>query len=52
MLSECQENEDFIRAACSKDEYFSAESLLMVLILQQQRMINELIAKVSEHKKS
>jgi hypothetical protein len=47
MLSECRENEDYIRAANSKDEYFSAELLFMVLILQQQKMINELIAKVS-----
>ena len=47
MLSECRENECYIRAANSKDEFFSAESLFMVLILQQQRMINELIAKVS-----
>ena len=34
MLSECKENEDLVRAANSKDEYFSAESLFMVLILQ------------------
>jgi len=47
MLSECRENEDYITAASSKDEYFSAESLFMLLILQQQKMINELIAKVS-----
>jgi hypothetical protein len=46
MLSECRDNEDYIRAANSKDEYFSAESLFMVLILQQQKMINELIAKI------
>jgi hypothetical protein len=51
MLSECRENEDYIKAASSKDEYFSAESLFMVLISQQQKMINELIAKVSECKK-
>ena len=51
MLSECkQENEDFIRAANSKDEFFSAESLFMVLILQQQKMINELIARLSSDK--
>src|SRR4051812_18742672 len=43
MLSECTENEDYATAASSKDEYFSAESLFMVLILQQQKMINELI---------
>ena len=51
MLSECKENEDHIRAANSKDEFFSAESLFMALILQQQKTINELIAKVSERKK-
>jgi hypothetical protein len=46
MLSECKENEDLVRAANSKDEYSSAESLFMVLILQQQKTINELIAIV------
>jgi hypothetical protein len=51
MLSECKENEDFVRAANSKDEYFSAESLFMALILQQQKTVKELIAKVSERKK-
>jgi hypothetical protein len=51
MLSECKENEDYIRAASSKDEYYSAESLFMALILQQQKTINELIDKVSERKK-
>jgi hypothetical protein len=51
MLSECRENEDHIKAANSKDEFFSAESLFVMLILQQQKMINELIGKVSERKK-
>ena len=51
MLDECKENEDLVRAANSKDEYFSAESLFMALILQQQMMIKDLIAKVSERKK-
>jgi len=50
MLSECRQNEDYIKAVSSKDEYFSAESLFMVLILQQQKMINELIAKVTAKK--
>jgi hypothetical protein len=45
MLSECNENEDLVRAANSKDEYFSAESLFMVLILQQQKTINELVKR-------
>ena len=53
MVTECGQNCDYIKAANSKDEFFSAESLFMVLILQQQKMINELIAKLSsEDKKS
>jgi hypothetical protein len=48
MLSECGQNKDYIRAAVSKGENYSAESLFMLLVLQQQKMINELIAKVSE----
>ena len=51
MLSECKENEGYIKAAGSKDEFFSVESLFMVLILQQQKMINEVIAGISERKK-
>jgi hypothetical protein len=47
MLSECREKEDYARAVNSKDEFFSAESLFMVLILQQQKTIKELIAKIS-----
>jgi hypothetical protein len=48
MLSECGQNKDYIRAVSSKGEYYSDESLFMLLILQQQKIINELIAKVSE----
>jgi hypothetical protein len=51
MLSECKENKNYIGAANSKDEFFSAESLFIALILQQQNMINKLIAKVSERKR-
>jgi len=51
MLSECGQNKDYIRAAISKGECFSAESLYMLLVLQQQKMINELIVKVYECKK-
>jgi hypothetical protein len=51
MLSACGQNKDYIRAASSKGEYYSAESLFMLLVLQQQKMINELITKVSECKK-
>ena len=48
MLSECGQNKDYVRAVSSKGECFSAESLFMLLIFQQQKMINELIAKVSK----
>jgi hypothetical protein len=51
MLSECKENEDLAGATNSKDEYFSAESLFMILILQQQKTINDLIGKTSVLKK-
>jgi hypothetical protein len=49
MLKECQKEGEvqFSNAIDSKGEYFAAESLFMVLILQQQRMINQLIRKVS-----
>ena len=50
MLSECGQDKDYIRAAFSKGEDYSTESLFLLLILQQQKMINELIAKVSECK--
>jgi hypothetical protein len=47
MLSECQENQDYVRAANSKGESYTAESLFMALIFQQQKMISQLIAKLS-----
>ena len=52
MLSECGQNKDQHQSRLfSKGEHHSAESLFMLLILRQQKMINELIAKVSECKK-
>jgi hypothetical protein len=48
MLSECGHNKDYIRAVVSKGENYSAESLFVLLILQQQKMINELISKYRE----
>jgi hypothetical protein len=47
MFSECGQNKDYVRAALSKGENYSSESLFILLVLQQQKMINELIAKVS-----
>lgn len=46
MLSECIQNKDYIRAVISKGENCSAESLFMLLVLRQQKMINELIGKL------
>jgi hypothetical protein len=50
MLTECQENEDYVRAVRSKGEPFAAESLFMALILQQQEMIKQLIVILSKPK--
>lgn len=50
MLTEPQENQDYVRAANSKGEPFAAESLFMALILQQQKMIKQLITRLSEPK--
>ncbi len=48
MLSECGQNKDYIRAVNSKGENYPGESLSMLLVLQHEKMINELITKVSE----
>ena len=48
MLSECGQNKNYIRAVISKGENYSSESLFMLLVLQQQKMINELIDKLSK----
>ena len=53
MLKQCQEEKgevQFANALNSKGANFVAESLFMVLILQQQRMINQLISKLSNMK--
>ena len=51
MHSECGKNNDYVKAASSRGESFSAESLFMALIFQQQKMISQLIAKLSEYKR-
>ena len=48
---EGEEGVQFAKAVNSKGENFTAESLFMVLILQQQGMINQLIQKLSEYKR-
>ena len=47
MLNECLENEEYTEAFKSKGSQFSAESLFMVLIFQQQKMISKLIESLS-----
>jgi hypothetical protein len=47
MLSECAENESFLKTVNAKGVQFSAESLFMALIFQQQKMISQLIANLS-----
>jgi hypothetical protein len=44
MLDRCKK--DYVDCAIAKDENFSAETLFLVLIFEQQKMINELIRKL------
>lgn len=46
MLDKCRKNE-YIDCVKSKGENFSAESLFLILILEQQKMIKELIGQVN-----
>jgi hypothetical protein len=50
MLSKCLSDEQYHNAVNSKGENYSTESLFMSLILQQQKMISQLIAKLSQDK--
>jgi hypothetical protein len=49
MLNECQK-EEFSNAFNAKGEYNSTESLFMALIFQQQKMISQLIDRLSKYK--
>ena len=47
MLTECLENEEeYASASKTKGSQYSAESLFIALIFQQQKMINELIERM------
>jgi hypothetical protein len=46
MLTEYLENEEYASAFKTKGSQYSAESLFMALIFQQQKMINELIERM------
>jgi hypothetical protein len=43
MLTECLENKDYVTAFRTKGQQYSAESLFMVLIFEQQKTISKLI---------
>jgi len=49
--SECLENEEYAAAFKTKGPQDSAESLFMVLIFQQQKMISKLIEKIQNSQK-
>jgi hypothetical protein len=49
MLNECQKEEEYTKAFDFRVEYNSAESLFMALIFQKQKMISQLIDKLSEY---
>ena len=51
MLTECLESEQHAAAFKSKGPQDSAESLFMLLIFQQQKMISKLNRKNTEHSK-
>jgi hypothetical protein len=50
MINECQK-EEYSKAFNAKGEYHAAGSLFMSLIFQQQKMISQLIDKLSKYKK-
>jgi hypothetical protein len=50
MLNRCRKSE-YVSCVKVRGENFSAEALFLFLILEQQKMINELIAKLSGVKK-
>jgi hypothetical protein len=50
MLSKCRKRE-YTDCVNGKGENFSAEALFLILIFEQQKMISELIAKLSDMKK-
>jgi hypothetical protein len=47
MLDRCKKTE-YVDCAAVKGESFSTEALVLVLIFEQQKMINELIRKLSK----
>ena len=48
MLNECRQQEEYSKAFKAKGQYYSTESLFMASIFEQQKMISNLINKVSK----
>ena len=49
MLTECLENEEYASAFKTNGPQYSAESLFMALIFQQQKMMSKLIKKIGSN---
>jgi hypothetical protein len=52
MLKECLENEEYEEAFKTKGQQYSAESLFMALIFQQQKMISRLLDSLGSNQKT
>lgn len=52
MLTEIQDDEEYSKAAMARGKSYSAESLFMALIFQQQKMISHLIENLSRYNAS
>ena len=52
MLKECLENEEYEEAFKTKGRQYSAESLFMALIFQQQKMISRLLDSLGSNQKT
>lgn len=50
ILNECQQEEEFCKSFNTKGEYSFIESVFMALIFEQQKMISELIDKLSKNR--
>jgi hypothetical protein len=50
MLNECLENEEYAEAFKTKGPQYSAESLFIALIFQQQKAISRLIESLTNQK--
>jgi hypothetical protein len=50
ILAEYRDNEGYSKATAARGKSYSAESFFMALILQQQKMISQLIERLAKSK--